>query len=112
MVNVPTLFLAVLAAAAAGTSTSALPLFRREPSGFNVDTSCLGFNYLFVRWTAPQTGRVGHHDGTGPDGGGLAPRVFVLGPQARAGDRWPRDGVVEVEWTGYVSRASHIQRIR
>ncbi|KAJ7673378.1 hypothetical protein B0H17DRAFT_1208461 [Mycena rosella] len=45
MVNVSTLFLAVLAAAA--TSTSALPLFRREPFGFKVDTSCLGFNYLF-----------------------------------------------------------------
>ncbi|KAF7358102.1 hypothetical protein MVEN_00858300 [Mycena venus] len=45
MVNVSTLFLAVLAAAS--TSAWARPVFSREPAGFNVDTPCLGFNYLF-----------------------------------------------------------------
>ncbi|KAJ7246123.1 hypothetical protein B0H12DRAFT_1235633 [Mycena haematopus] len=45
MVHASTLFFAVLAAAV--STASARPVFSREPAGFNVDTSCLGFNYLF-----------------------------------------------------------------
>ncbi|KAJ7465809.1 hypothetical protein B0H11DRAFT_2240075 [Mycena galericulata] len=46
MVHVSTFFLAVLAAAAS-TTALARPLLSREPAGFNVDTPCLGFGYLF-----------------------------------------------------------------
>ncbi|KAF8188899.1 hypothetical protein K438DRAFT_1972081 [Mycena galopus ATCC 62051] len=45
MVNASTLFFAVLAVAS--TSALARPVLAREPAGFSVDTSCLGFGYLF-----------------------------------------------------------------